>query len=224
MEPVDFAFTAGQFVRIALDIEGERIARPYSLVNVPGSDHLEVFFNIVPDGPLSPRLAELEPGDSLFVAEKANGFLVVDEVPECRHLWMIATGTGVGPFLSILASGDAWQRFERAVLVYSVRDQSELCYRDQLAAIAESHPGQFHFIPVVTREQVAGALNQRVTDAARDGSMEQHAGIAISAENSHVMLCGNSEMISDVTGLLTERGMKKHLRREPGHYSTEKYH
>ena len=223
-EAAEFSFMPGQFVRVALDIDGERVARPYSLVNVPASDYLEIYFNIVPEGPLSPRLAELEPGDSLFVAAKANGFLTVDEVPQSRHLWMLATGTGVGPFLSILASDAAWQRFDKLVLAYSVREQSELGYRQLIEEIKQRHGDRFCFIPVVTREQVEDAVDIRIPQAIENGLIEKTAGVPLSAEDSHVMMCGNSDMISSATECLKTRGMKKHLRREPGHITTEKYH
>ena len=216
-------FESGQFVRVALDIDGERVARPYSLVNRPGDDFLEIYFNIVDEGPLSPRLAELEDGDEIFVTDRANGFLTVSEVPQCRHLWMLATGTGVGPFLSILKNQDAWQRFEKIVLVYSVRDISELAYQQQVAEIQAQWPQKFSFVPLVTREKVEGMLNQRITDSIEDDSLEQTTGVVID-EDSHVMMCGNSEMIADVTEVLEKRGLRKHRRREPGHITTEKYH
>ncbi len=216
-------FESGQFVRVALDIDGERVARPYSLVNKPDDDFLEIYFNIVDEGPLSPRLAELEVGDEIFVTDRANGFLTVSEVPQCRHLWMLATGTGVGPFLSILKNRDAWQRFEKIVLVYSVRDISELAYQQQVADIQQQWPQKFSFVPLVTREKVEGMLNQRITDSIEDDSLEQTTGVVID-EDSHVMMCGNSEMIADVTEVLAKRGLRKHRRREPGHITTEKYH
>ena len=216
-------FESGQFVRVALDIDGERVARPYSLVNKPDDDSLEIYFNIVDEGPLSPRLAELEVGDEIFVTDRANGFLTVSEVPQCRHLWMLATGTGVGPFLSILKNRDAWQRFEKIVLVYSVRDISELAYQQQVADIRQQWPQKFSFVPLVTREKVEGMLNQRITDSIEDDSLEQTTGVVID-EDSHVMMCGNSEMIADVTEVLAKRGLRKHRRREPGHITTEKYH
>ena len=216
-------FESGQFVRVALDIDGERVARPYSLVNKPGDDFLEIYFNIVDEGPLTPRLAELEDGDEIFVTDRANGFLTVSEVPQCRHLWMLATGTGVGPFLSILKNIDVWQRFEKVVLVYSVRDLSELAYQQQVVEIEDQWPQKFSFIPLVTREEVEGMLNQRITDSIEDDSLEQITGIVID-EDSHIMMCGNSAMISDVTEVLEKRGLRKHRRREPGHMTTEKYH
>lgn len=216
-------FEAGQFVRVALDINGERVARPYSLVNRPG-ENLEIFFNIVLDGPLSSKLAELEVGDEIFVTDKANGFLTVAEVPECKHLWMLATGTGVGPFLSMLKTEKTWQRFEKIVLAYSVRDVSELSYQQQIEEIKAQHPDKFVFIPLVTREKVEGAMNKRIPVSIEDGSLEKKAEITINESDSHVMMCGNSAMISSVSEVLDKRGMRKHRRREPGHITTEKYH
>ena len=216
-------FESGQFVRVALDIDGERVARPYSLVNTPEDDVLEIYFNIVEEGPLTPKLAELESGDEIFVSERANGFLTVSEIPQCRNLWMLATGTGVGPFLSILRSKEVWQRFEKVVLAYSVRDRSELAYQQQVADIQQQWPERFCFVPFVTREKVEGVMNQRITASIEDGSLEQTAGIAMD-EDSHIMMCGNSTMIGAVTEQLEKRGLRKHRRREPGHITTEKYH
>ena len=216
-------FDSGQFVRVALDIEGERVARPYSLVNTPDDECLEIFFNIVTEGPLTPKLAELEANDEIFVTDRANGFLTVTELPECKNLWLLATGTGVGPFLSILKSENVWQRFEKIILGYSVRDLSELSYKEQIAAIEKQHEDQFEFVPFVTREKIEGAMNQRITASIEDGSFEQRAEININ-EDSHIMMCGNSAMISSVTECLEQRGLRKHRRREPGHITTEKYH
>ncbi len=216
-------FESGQFVRVALDIDGERVARPYSLVNTPDDDYLEIYFNIVAEGPLTPKLAMLEPGDEIFVTDKANGFLTVFELPECKNLWMLATGTGVGPFLSILKGEKVWQRFDKVVLGYSVRDSSELSYRKQVAAIEKQHSEQFTFVPFITREKIEAAMQQRITTCIEDGSFEQRVDITID-ENSHIMMCGNSAMISSVTEVLEKRGLRKHRRREPGHLTTEKYH
>ncbi len=217
-------YEAGQFVRIGLPDGDEVLARPYSLVNTPQEKHLEVYFNLVEEGPLSPRLFELRSGDNILVADNPSGFLTVSEVPECRHLWMIATGTGIGPFLSILKSEAAWQQFEKIVLCYSVSYATELAYQDIIASIRDNHGDRFRFVPVVTRESHEGALGKRVPALMQDGSLEQHAGITINAEDSHVMMCGSSAMITDVSAELMSRDMKKHRRRDPGHFTTEKYH
>lgn len=217
-------FKAGQFVRIALEIDGEIVARPYSLVNTPAEPELEVYFNIVPEGPLTPQLAQLQVGDSVLVAEKASGFLIVDEIPECKHLWLFATGTGVGPFLSILKTEQPWQRFEKVVLAYCVRTQDELTYRDLIHDLQVQHGEQLCFVPLLTREVVTDTLAVRIPEAISTGSLEARAGINLSAEDSHLMMCGNSDMITEVSSLLEARGMRRHRRREPGHITTEKYH
>ena len=217
-------FMSGQFVRVALDLNGERVARPYSLVNKPDDDFLEIYFNIVPEGPLSSKLAGLQVNDEIFVTDKANGFLTVEEVPECKHLWLLATGTGVGPFLSILKNKKVWQRFEKVVLGYSVRDISELSYQKQIDEIQNLHGDQFLFVPFITREKVEGAMNQRIPQCLVDGSFEKRTGITINEKDSHIMMCGNSAMISSVSECLEARGLRKHRRREPGHITTEKYH
>ena len=215
---------AGQFIRVGVEHEDDVLARPYSLMNVPGTDHLEIFFNVVEEGPLSPKLAALEPGDDVKIAPKANGFLVIEEIPETRDLWMVATGTGVGPFISILQAGELWARYENVMLVYSVSVASELAYQEELQALVQQQPERFRYLPIVTREKVEDTIDRRVTTALADGGLEEAAGVKISREDSHVMMCGNSAMIADMFEELDKRGMKKHLRREPGHITTEKYH
>jgi ferredoxin/flavodoxin---NADP+ reductase len=118
-------FAAGQFTKLALDVGGERVARPYSLVNAPGAELLEFYYNVVPAGPLSPRLAALAAGDAVHVAPNPAGFLVLREVPEADNLWLVATGTGLGPFLSILRTDAPWQRFARVTLVHATRTAAD---------------------------------------------------------------------------------------------------
>lgn len=215
-------FRAGQFIKLGLRIDGELIERPYSLVNPPHTRPLEFCFSVVPDGPLSGRLAALEPGKPLLVAARAAGFLVVDEVPAARHLWLVATGTGVGPFLAILRSDDPWQRFERVVLVQAARRAAELVYGEEIAALAVAHGPRFRFVPFVSREATDFALPGRIPAAIDNGSLEARAGVAIDAD-SHFMLCGNPQMLEDVTSALTAKGLHKHRRRNPGHISVESY-
>lgn len=216
-------FEAGQFVKVAMEIEGEVIGRPYSLVNPPNSRPLEFYYIEVPNGPLTSRLVKLMSGDNILVASRAHGFMILDEVPQARHLWLMATGTGVGPFLSILAIDKPWQRFERVLLVYAVRTLSELSYQERISQILAKHPGQFTFIPFLSREPSDFALPGRIPQAIVDGRLEAHAGIKISAENSQIMLCGNPQMVKDATNALIERGMKKHHRFDPGQITAENY-
>lgn len=216
-------FSAGQFTKLGLEIDGEIVGRPYSLVNAPNELPLDFTFTVVPDGPLSARLAALEPGDRILVAPRAAGFLVLDEVLPAAHLWLIATGTGIGPFLSILRTPAPWTRFERVTLVHAVRHANELIYAETVRAIAAVQAERFSFVPFVSREATDYALAGRVPQAIADGRLEQQAGLRIGAETSQIMLCGNPKMVDDTTEALMARGLKRHRRRDPGHISVENY-
>lgn len=217
-------FRAGQFTRLALEIDGERVARPYSFVNPPQEDLLEIHFNEIADGPLTPRLAALVPGDRLWVSARPNGFFTLDYLPESRNLWMIASGTALGVYLSILRTEQSWQRFEHIALVHNTRLQNQLCYGKEIATLKHRMGERFRYVPITSREQTEHALHGRILAALEDGRLERHADLPLTAKDSHVMLCGNMDMIREVSAALEARGMRKHRRKEPGHYTTEKYH
>ena len=213
-------FQAGQFVRIALDtVEGDagsRVARAFSFVNPPHDPVLEFYGVIVPEGPLSPRLARLKAGDELYVAPNPAGFLVLREVPEADTLWLVATGTGIAPFLSILRTDEPWRRFKRVVVVHAVRQARELTYREVIEKTAAN------YVTFVSREAHPGALAGRIPAALQDGRLEAAAGVKIDAR-SHFMLCGNPQMLRDTTAALVARGLRKHRRRAPGHITVESF-
>jgi ferredoxin--NADP+ reductase len=216
-------FEAGQFTKLGLEVGGEVFGRPYSLVSAPDERPLDFAFSIVADGPLSPRLASLEPGDRVLVAPRPAGFLVVGELPSASHLWLLATGTGIGPFLSMLRTETPWQRFERVVLVQAARYARELIYAGTIEALVERHAGQLAYVPFVSREPSDFALGGRIQQAIADGRLEARAGLPLAAETSQVMLCGNPQMVDEVTATLLARGLRRHRRREPGHISVETY-
>jgi ferredoxin--NADP+ reductase len=239
----EVTFVAGQFARLALpalvdDTQAaapavaadpsaprieQMIGRPYSFVNPPGSRHHEFYFNVVPDGPFSPRLALLEPGDSLWLAPRASGFFSIGETPVTDVLWCMSTGTGLGPFLSILRTDEPWAKFSRIVLVHAARVWSDLAYRDTMAGLVHKHGGAFNYVPVVSREAHDDALTGRIPALISDGTLETRVGVALTADNSHTMLCGNPAMVDDVQAVLLTRGMKRHRRKEPGHVTLETY-
>lgn len=219
------SFVAGQFIRIGLDLGEQRVGRPYSLVNPPHEPLLEIFFNIVPEGPLSNRLAAMEAGDAIWLTGSANGFLTLAEVPEqARDLWMLATGTGVGPFLSMLQTDEPWRRFDKVILGYGVRHRDSLGYADLIERLQREHPDRFRFVPYVTGEPADDAFACRIPETLADGRLERRVGVTLDPARCHVMLCGHSAMISDAVEVLEGRGLRRHRRREPGHISTEKYH
>jgi ferredoxin--NADP+ reductase len=198
----------------------ERIARPFSFVNPPQEPVLEFYGIVVPQGPLSPRLAELRAGDRLLIATNPAGFLILSEVPEAVTLWLVSTGTGIAPFLSILRTETPWRRFRNVVLVHAVRHARELVYRDLIRKISKEHA--LRYISFVSRESAPGSLAGRVPAAIHDGRLEAAAGLALD-ERSHVMLCGNPDMLKDASAALAGRGLRKHRRRNPGHITVESF-
>lgn len=216
-------FQAGQFTKLALDIDGERIGRPYSFVNAPDDEILEFYYKTVDSGKLTPHLARLGQGDSVYLMENPAGFFTINEVPEGEHLWLLSSGTALGVFLSILKTADPWQRFRKIVLVHAVRHQNELSHRDDIQHLLDRHPDQLTTIAFVSQEQVDGALHGRIPAAIDDGRLERAAGIELDPARSQVMICGNPDMVNDVTQTLIRRGLKKNRRREPGQISIEHY-
>ena len=216
-------YEAGQFGRLGLMIDEQIVGRPYSFVSAPHEDFYEFYSIDVEEGLLSPRLAKLKAGDHIYLGKKANGFLVLNEIPESDDLWMISTGTGIGPFLSILKTEKPWQRFKKCVLVHAVRTASELTYQELINEIKEKHPDQFEYVPFVSREKTDFALPGRIPKALKKGTLEDRVNLKIENGKSQIMLCGNPDMVKDVRETLEKRGLTKNLRKTPGSISTENY-
>ena len=216
-------FRAGQFGRLALEINGDIVARPYSFVNAPDERPYEFYSIIVPEGPLSPRLHDLNSGDKVLLAPKGAGFFTLADMPQNEHLWLLSTGTALGPFLSICKTEEAWRRFKKIVLVHSVRHSHELTYQETIERLKQRHSDQFQYVPFISREDTVFAIKGRVPAAIQDGRLETRAGIAISSEHSQVMICGNPDMVKDTRAVLEGRGLKLNMRKEPGQISVENY-
>ena len=220
-------FIAGQFIKLSQLIDDKRIGRAYSLVNPPGTDYIEVLAVAVDDGQLSPNLQDLGAGDVIDVATKATGFMTLDELPKDEHkgehLWFLATGTAVGPFISMMDTDEPWDSYQKVILVYGVREAEDLAYLCQLRAFEAKYPQQFKLVLSVTRASVSGALSCRIPDGLNSGEIEREAGVTLSASSSQVMICGNPGMITDAQQVLKARGLAKNLRRAPGQITVEKY-
>ncbi|MGE0712601.1 MAG: ferredoxin--NADP reductase [Planctomycetota bacterium] len=215
-------FEAGQFFNLALDLpragaEPERVSRSYSASSAPGAP-LEVFLVEVPGGALTPQLFALEPGSPLLLNPLAAGHFVLSRVPEGEVLWLIATGTGLGPYVAMLRAGEALQRFQRVVLVHGVRTADHLAYREELLACGE----RLSWVPAVSRERLEGAIHGRLTDALRSGELEARAGARLDA-GAQVLLCGNPGMVGEARALLEARGLARNRPRKPGQITIEKY-
>ena len=214
-------YTAGQFTKIGIKIDGEIISRPYSLVSAPHEDFLEVIYVNVPDGKLTPKLHDLKKDDIIYVMDKPSGFFVMDEVPDGDKLWLIATGTGLGVFISLLKTDAPWNRFKEIILVHGVRTSEELAYQKQIEEFKNRHPDQLKYVQTVTREKIENALNARIPDAIKDNTITDICGTI--DKNSQFMLCGNPDMINDMVKLLGEYGLERNRRSKPGNITLEKY-
>ena len=254
--PDSFKFTAGQFVRLGVnpsqlnyykqlskvaDAEDEEdedlnetldedIFRAYSIVSSPFDEILEFFSIVIPDGAFTSQLQHLEVGDELLLNTMPFGFLTLAryQKPLPKDLWLLATGTGLAPFLSMLQDLKTWEDYEHIVLAYSARSTEELAYIEKIESLQEDfgslveNPAKLIFIPIVTREPVEGALTERLPKLLLDGTLQARAGIDLDVDSTHVMLCGNPEMVEDTKETLKSLGLVMNRRGE-GNIAVENY-
>lgn len=215
-------FSCGQFFNLGIEREGKELRRSYSAASAPGVP-LEFFISEVPEGELTPSLSKLAIGDTLLLDETPLGFFTLKEVPDCEDLWLVATGTGIGPYISMLRDGGVLERFKNVFLVHGVRHREQLAYFEELKTRARQSSG-FHYLPTLSgdpADEDQGILAGRITGAWDNGALEG-SGASFGAK-SHMLLCGNPQMIDDMVGRLKERGFEKHRRRKPGHFNFERY-
>lgn len=215
-------FIAGQFTQLSLDAD-QHLFRPYSFANAPHQLPLEFYYSQLPNGKLTPHLSKLEVGDKVFVAKHAVGRFILSTIANADILWLFATGTGLGVFLSILQTQEPWQRFEKVVLVHSVHKADFLTHQDLIQSWVHHYPGRFHWLPIVTGEQLPGYISKRVTALLRLGELEQLMGLSLAANTSQVMLCGNPAMVKEMVNLLVEKGLALSSVKHPGQITVESY-
>lgn len=217
-------FVAGQFTKIAMEINGKRVQRAYSYVNAPSNPNLEFYLVTVPNGELSQKIAQLRPGSKVMLSKDAAGFFVLDEIPDCEDLWMLATGTGIGPYLSILQEGSELARFKQIILVHAARFTQDLSYSLLLKKLQHRYNGKLRIQTIISREKAKHSLTGRIPVLIKNGILEAAVGLTIDPKTSHVMLCGNPQMVHDTQQILqVQRQMRKCLRRMPGHITSELY-
>lgn len=215
--PQDFAFTSGEFVTLGLKREGKLIARAYSIVSAANQPELEFLSIHVPDGPLTSQLVHVQPGDSVWLNSKPTGSLTLDHVRPGRVLIMIATGTGLAPFMSLVRDPETYARFETVVLVHSVRTVAELAYRNELESRVN---GRFHYVPTVTREPFP--TPERGSVLFTSGALFEKLGLpAADPAHDRVMICGNPEMTREMTDFLKAAGWTLTNHRGVGNFTTE---
>lgn len=228
--PLGYRFKAGQYARLGLPIDGKLLWRPYSITSPPSADFLEYLLVTVPGGAFTEAFTEIAPGLPIHIDPISFGFMTPDRFTDGETLWMIATGTGLGPYMSMLRDPAIWQQFRNLVLVHGVRDTSEFAWASELRALAlrpqDDNAARLRLIGAVTRptENNPGEiLHGRITTLLHSGELERAAGVALEPANSRVMLCGNPAMIEDMRTLLHARALKPCRRAVPGQFLTENY-
>jgi ferredoxin--NADP+ reductase len=217
-KPEGFEFNNGEFVTIGLRAEGKLIARAYSIVSTNDANYLEFLSIHVPDGPLTSRLAHVAEGDSVWINTKTTGSLTLKYVQPGRNLYLLATGTGLSPFMSLIRDPATYQAYEKVVLIHTVRTEKELAYREEITALAGDH---LHYIPTVTREPFE--LQRRGSDLFRSGELFDVINLPqADKEHDRVMLCGNPHMNQDMTQYLESEGWTMTTYRGVGNFTVEK--
>ncbi len=233
-----FRFTPGQFARLGVkkpdpnnpkNPSGEKIVwRAYSIVSADYDEHLEFYSIVVPGGEFTSELARLKVGDTVYVEKTNYGFLTLDRFEKGADLWMLSTGTGLAPFISMLWDPRTWELYENLIVVHSVRYPNELAYADTIEAFREHElfadmQTRLHYTQAVTRAKVPGALERRIPPLIDDHSIEGRVGLPLDHERSRIMICGNPEMVDDTRKLLASRGYTTSRRGAPGHMAVENY-
>jgi ferredoxin/flavodoxin---NADP+ reductase len=223
-----FRFQNGQFTMIGLEVEGRPLLRAYSLVSANYEETLEFFSIKVQEGPLTSKLQHLKEGDPIIVSRKATGTLVLDNLLAGRHLYLLGTGTGLAPFLSIIKDPETYERFEKVVLVHGCRQVNELAYGETITEVLPEHEfvGEFVrekliYYPTVTREPFRN--RGRITDLITSNQLFDDIGLPpMQAAEDRFMLCGSPEMLRDGRALLEANGFEEGNHGEPGHFVIEK--
>lgn len=221
-------FSNGHFTMIGLKVNGKPLLRAYSIVSANYEDHLEFLSIKVPEGPLTSRLQHIRPGDAIIVGRKPTGTLLIDYLLPGKRLFLLSTGTGLAPFMSIVRDPDTYNKFEQIILVHGVRQKDELAYHDMLVEHLPQHEflgemvsQQLRYYPTVTREQYKNM--GRVTDLIQTGKLFDDMKIApLDPKEDRVMICGSPAMLKDLKHILEERGFNEGNTSKPGDFVIER--
>ncbi|VXB62296.1 Ferredoxin--NADP(+) reductase [Enhydrobacter sp. 8BJ] len=214
--------TQGQLV----DLDGY-VFRAYSVASSPYDEFIEFFSVVIPEGEFTSKVNHIQVGDSLLLNTTPFGYLTLAryQLPLPNDLWLLATGTGLAPFLSILKTIEVWQQYQRIILVYSARTSQELAYQAEIGSIKSiygDNGAAFVFLPIVTREADYAGEKARIPNLILSGKLTELVGQKLDKERSHVMLCGNPQMVEDTKEALKSIGLTMNRRGE-GNIAVENY-
>jgi ferredoxin--NADP+ reductase len=223
-----FRFQSGQFTMMGIEAGGKPLLRAYSIASSPYEDSLEFFSIKVPNGPLTSKLQHLREGDAILVGKKPVGTLLYDNLMPGKRLYLLSTGTGLAPFLSIIRDMEVYERYEKIILVHGVRQVAELAYADFIGKelpedefIGEAVRNQLLYYPTVTREPYRN--RGRLTDLIRSGQLFADLSLPpFDLAEDRMMLCGSPEMLSESKALLLDRGFTEGSQSTSGHFVIEK--
>ncbi|MDX3905396.1 MAG: ferredoxin--NADP reductase [Pigmentiphaga sp.] len=221
-------FSNGHFTMIGLKVDGKPLLRAYSIVSANYEEHLEFLSIKVPDGPLTSRLQHIQVGDSILVGRKPTGTLLTDYLLPGRRLYLLATGTGLAPFMSIVRDPESYEKFEQIVLVHGVRQVDELAYHDLLVEHLPNHEflgelvtSKLRYYPTVTRESYRNM--GRITELIATGKLFTDLGTPpLDPAQDRVMLCGSPSMLRDLKTMLEARGFNEGNTSTPGDFVIER--
>jgi ferredoxin/flavodoxin---NADP+ reductase len=223
-----FRFDSGEFAMMGLEVDGRPLLRAYSVVSAPYDEQLEFLSIKVPNGPLTSRLQHVKPGDTILVNRKATGTLLLHNLEPGKNLWLLSTGTGLAPFLSIIKDPTVYERFDRVILTHTVRHKNELLCGEkaledlkQNEYIGELAAEKLIYYPTVTREPFQN--EGRITDLIRSGKVFTDLGLEpLSPADDRVMICGNPHMTAELTKYMEDQGFDMGANNKPGTFVIEK--
>jgi ferredoxin/flavodoxin---NADP+ reductase len=223
-----FRFDSGEFAMMGLEVDGRPLLRAYSVVSAPYDEQLEFLSIKVPNGPLTSRLQHVKPGDTILVNRKATGTLLLHNLEPGKNLWLLSTGTGLAPFLSIIKDPTVYERFDRVILTHTVRNKNELLCGEkaledlkQNEYIGELAAEKLIYYPTVTREPFQN--EGRITDLIRSGKVFTDLGLEpLSTADDRVMICGNPHMTAELTKYMEDLGFNMGANNKPGTFVIEK--